>query len=428
MDTIRKLIRKTRIDLKISQMDLVDGISGLSQSNLSRFEKGQLILDQNHIDALLNKLKINHNKIPDLIREMERQEQVSFFSLRSLESMIRKGIYNREKFKELEGLIGNPAAIYYARGKRHLMKSELDKAKKNYLKVVNTNEDDQFLNENLVAGSYLNLSAIAYRQNNLPLAFQYVDSGLEHLDEQGERRYLKYSLIYNKSFFYFIMKDLDEAEDALEEAWKNRMNINDDMRTRIRVYVLKASIKWARKSQDEAIKILSKAVDLAAINDLTDLSFELSIDLARYCFEVGEYQLSESCFRSAMLFKSDLKKPNDASVHTEIARLHLTMKRYRQAEMEIQRAIFAARKRNDIYKLTKALIVKGEIEVKIGSTSYLQSNFIKALSLSKEYGFRQLEHEILSYLIELDPLPDHKNEFALQKDILEKELRGGKAK
>jgi tetratricopeptide (TPR) repeat protein len=407
-------------------MDLVDGISGLSQSNLSRFEKGHLILNQKHIDALLNKLNIHHNKIPDLIQEMERQEQVSFFSLRSLESMIRKGIYNKEKFKELEGFIGNPAAIYYARGKRNLMKSELDKAKKNYLKVVNTNEDDQFLNENLVAGSYLNLSAIAYRQNNLPLAFQYVNLGLEHLDEQGERRYLKYSLIYNKSFFYFTLNDLDKAEDTLEEAWQNRMHINDDMRTRIRVYVLKASIKWARKLQDEAIKILSKAIDLAAINDLTDLSFELSIDLARYCYEVGEYQLSEGCFRSAMLFKSDLKNPNDASVHTEIARLHLTMKRYRQAEIEIKRAIFAARKRNDIYKLIKALIVKGEMDARIGSTSYLQSDFIKALSLSQEYGFRQLEHEILSYLVELDLIPDQKNEFAIQKDILEKELRGGK--
>jgi tetratricopeptide (TPR) repeat protein len=407
-------------------MDLVDGISGLSQSNLSRFEKGHLILNQKHIDALLNKLNIHHNKIPDLIQEMERQEQVSFFSLRSLESMIRKGIYNKEKFKELEGFIGNPAAIYYARGKRNLMKSELDKAKKNYLKVVNTNEDDQFLNENLVAGSYLNLSAIAYRQNNLPLAFQHVNLGLEHLDEQGERRYLKYSLIYNKSFFYFTLNDLDKAEDTLEEAWQKRMHINDDMRTRIRVYVLKASIKWARKLQDEAIKILSKAIDLAAINDLTDLSFELSIDLARYCYEVGEYQLSEGCFRSAMLFKSDLKNPNDASVHTEIARLHLTMKRYRQAEIEIKRAIFAARKRNDIYKLIKALIVKGEMDARIGSTSYLQSDFIKALSLSQEYGFRQLEHEILSYLVELDLIPDQKNEFAIQKDILEKELRGGK--
>jgi tetratricopeptide (TPR) repeat protein len=426
MDIIRKLIRKTRIDLKISQLDLVDGISGLSQSNLSRFEKGRLILDQIHIDAILDRLKINHNKIPGLIQEMERQEQVSFFSLRSLESMIRKGIYNKEKFKELEGFIGNPAAIYYARGKQNFMKSELDKAKKNYLKVVNTNEDDQFLNENLVAGSYLNLSAIAYKQNDLPLAFQYVDSGLEHLDEQGERRYLKYSLIYNKSFFYFILSDLEKAEDTLEEAWKNRMHINDDMRTRIRVYVLKASIKWARKLQGEAIKILSKAVDLAAINDLTDLSFELSVDLAKYCFEVGEYQLSESCFRSAMLFKSDLKNPNDASVHTEIAKLHLTMKRYRQAEIEIKRAIFVSRKHNDMYKLIKALIVKGEIETRIGSTSYLQSNFIKALSLSREYGFRQLELEILSCLVELDPIPDHKNEFAIQKDILEKELRGGK--
>lgn len=425
METLRKLIRKTRIESKMSQDDLAKGIKGLSQSNLSRFEKGQIPLDDLHIQQLLDKLKIDKSNISALVEEIEHQERVSFFSLRALEALIRKNIFDRDKFQELSNFIGNDNAVLYAKAKRHYVKKELDKAKKKYLKIVNSNEDDQFLNENLVAGSYLNLSAIAYLQNDLALGFRYCDLGLENFDPSGERRYLKYSLIYNKALFFFKLGDMDQAEETLEPAWQDRLQINDDMRTRIQVYSLKASIKRERKLHDESIRILNKAVDLAAINDLSDMSFELSIELAKHCYENGHYQLSETCFKSAMLFKEDLENPNDASVHTEIARLLFTTERYRQAEIEVQKAITAAKKHNDMYKLTKALMVQGEIDTRIGSIACPRSSFKEALSLSQEYGFKQLEHEILTRLIQLDPFPQQQSDFAIQRELLEIQMRGG---
>lgn len=424
METLRKLIRKTRIESKMSQDDLVKGIKGLSQSNFSRFEKGHIPLDDHHIQQLLDKLKIDKSRISDLIEEIEHQERVSFFSLRALETLIRKDIYDRDKFQELSSFIGNENAILYAKAKRHYMKKELDKAKKKYLKIVESKEDDQFLSENLVAGSYLNLSAIAYLQNDLALGFQYCDLGLEHFDPHGERRYLRYSLIYNKALFFFKIGDLDQSERTLEPAWEDRLVINDDMRTRIQVYALKAAIKRERLLHDESIRILNKAVDLAAINDLTDMSFELSVELAKHCYENKHYRLSETCFKSAMLFRQDLDNPNDASVFTEIARLYVATERYRQAETEVQKAITAAKKHNDMYKLTRALIVKGEIDTRIG-VSCPRSHFREALELAREYGFRQLEHEILTRLIQLDPFPD--SEFVIQRNLLEAQMRGGDA-
>ena len=425
MDTLRKLIRKTRIDFKMSQDDLVKGIKGLSQSTFSRFEKGHIPLDDLHVQQLLDKLKIDRSKIPDLVQEIEHQERVSFFSLRALETMIRKGIFDRDKFLELSSFIPNENAILYAKAKRHYVKNELDKAKKKYLKIVDSNEDGQFLNENLVTGAYLNLSAIAYRQNDLALGFRYCDTGLENFDPDGERRYLRYSLIYNKALFYFKLGDIDRAEKTLEPAWKDRMLINDDMRTRIQVYSLKASIKRERLLHDESINILNKAVDLAAINDLTDMSFELSIELAKHCYENKHYQLSETCFKSALLFREDLDNPNDASVFIEIARLYFTTERYRQSEIEVQKAITAAEQHNDMYKLTRALMVKGEIDTRIGAISCPRSHFKEALQLAQEYGFNQLEHEILTRLIQLDPFPEQQTDFAIQRELLEAQMRGG---
>jgi tetratricopeptide (TPR) repeat protein len=427
MNTIRKLVRKKRIDQRMSQADLADGIREVNQSTISRFERGLSELEPDQIDLILDKLHINRNDIPYLVEEIEHQERVSFFSLRALEALIRKNIFDRDKFQELSSFIGNENAVLYAKAKRHYIKKELDKAKRKYLKIVNSNEDDQFLNENLISGSYLNLSAIAYLQNDLALGFRYCDLGLENFDPSGERRYLKYSLIYNKALFFFKLGDMDQAEKTLEPAWQDRLQINDDMRTRIQVYSLKASIKRERKLHDESIRILNKAVDLAAINDLSDMSFELSIELAKHCYENKHYQLSETCFKSALLFREDLDNPNDASVFIEIARLYFTTERYRQAEIEAQKAIAAAKQHNDMYKLTRALMVQGEIDTRIGSTACPRSSFKSALALAQEYGFKQLEYEILNRLIQLDPSPQQQNDFVIQRDLLEAQMRGGTA-
>jgi tetratricopeptide (TPR) repeat protein len=394
-DDLYKVVRKIRRDKQIKLDDLADNY--LSPSSISRYERGLLDLDLDKINLILSRMNIKDTDIPELVKEMQQEELIRNYLFRSVESQVRHGVIPFAEFNKKLALINHPTAVDYLRGKRFYVKKNYKNALKYYHSVIQNIEDEHYPESNIVPSAFLDLSVIAYRNNDYSASLEYLDQGVSIFNHKGSRQYIKYSLYYNKALILEQLGLIAEAKEALEPAWKDR-NLIDDIRTRIQVYQLKSTIYRHEKRYLEAFPLLSEAFDLANINDFADQSYYILVDIAKITYELERYEYSERCLKAALLLKDKLKNARTTTAHIELSKTYVVMGKLHLAKEQIHQAIKVAKKAKDMNKLIQSYIVSGDIFEKEKNQKEACSYYKKALELADKHNFEQYKPELYEHV------------------------------
>jgi tetratricopeptide (TPR) repeat protein len=393
-DSFGDLIKRTRKQKSLSLVDLSD--KNLSKSAISRIEQGQPV-EEDKISLILRKLDIKEEDIPELVSKMNQDDEISQFISRGLEAQVRHDVLTFAEFNEKLQQVSLPASADYLRAKRYFIKGNYKKAKKHFEDVINAEANDCCPKMNLKSSTFVNLSVIAYKDSDYQDSLRYLDLGLEHFNDQGDRHHIQYSIHYNRALIFYQLGDIKAAEKALEPAWKNRLFI-EDVRTKIQVYQLKASIKRHYKKYDEAVYILQKALDIAVINDIADGAYYVLVDLGELAIQMELTEYAERCFQSAIRLKKVLVKAHTTLAHLELSKFLISQNRFKEAKEQIQEAIKSTKKTKDKRKRIQAFMILGGIYEEEGNKFDACSHYKKALKIAEDHLFDRYIPEILEGL------------------------------
>jgi tetratricopeptide (TPR) repeat protein len=395
-DELGNLVRRIRKQKGLNLLDLAD--EKLSKSTLSRLENKQPI-EEDKMKLVLNKLKIKDEEIPGLVAEMRKDEAISRYMFRSIESQIRHEVLSFSEFNEKLALVLLPGVASYLKGKRYFLKGNYQKSIKHYESTINSSEDDCCPLSNVKASSLLDLSVIAYKDNNYRQALEYLGQGIEIFNDQGSKQNVRYSLYYNKALILEQLGLIEEADIAIEPAWRDLVIIQDVM-TKIKVYQLKSSIMRHYKKYEDAYAILDEAFEIANMNDLADGSYYVLVDLGKITFELNRFDYSERCLKAALLLGPKLLKAKATEAHIVLSRTYLAQNQIQKAKEQINKAIKLAKKPKDANKLIQAKILLGSIFEKESNKYDACNTYKKALKLAEDYNFDQYKPDLYNRLFD----------------------------
>jgi tetratricopeptide (TPR) repeat protein len=406
------LVRKTRQKLGLNLKELSEVAHF---STLSKFERGLCTLEENKLELLFSILKIQIKDVPNMLKKLKQEQSRQDLAFHGIESLIKQNMYSLARFAEATDYLHSQTSILYLKAKYYLEHNKLDKAKQLYNEVIVSKEHDYtYLHLNIISAAFLDLSTIAYKEWKYTLALEYAEAGIHAFYPNGKRKHVIDSLIYHKALLLQENGKLDEAETTLDEIWNNRYSI-ENVSTRVRVYKLKALLKKYQDKYDEAAFILEKATEIAISNSLIDIGFEIWVELGDLAYARNLYDLSEKAYQTAMLSKNNLKsKKVVTEAHLSLARLYAKIGLFKKAKNEIQRAVSNAEEHKDIYKLTRAMFLQGNILKEIDLEKALLA-YCKAWELSKKYDLKHTEYKILSHLIKYEKNKETQQELMLRR-------------
>jgi tetratricopeptide (TPR) repeat protein len=406
-DVFGKVVRKVREEKGIKLEEAAKWLS-CDASTISRFERGQQKLDKQKLDLLLERLGIYEENLPKLIAAMELKEAISLFVFRAVETQVRHNALNRNEFYEKIAAIKQPILVSYLRAKRYFVKYFYEDAIRCFQSILDSNEEEYIPMSNMKSASHLDLSVIAYYNNDYRLSLEHLENGLLHFSEDGERQYIRYSLYYNKANVLEELGELKEAETALEPAWLNEHLIEDTL-TRIKVFLLKASFATNRKDYDKSIEILQRALAISNINRDADASYYVLVDLGKLAFEMDLAWYSEKSYEAALALKGELRTAKPNSAYIGLSKLFLFQHRTKEAKVLMNEAISAAltdnknfsaaqNKNKNILSLIQAYITLGNIYEREENKHDSGLKYKEALKLANKYNFDQYKTELYEYI------------------------------
>jgi tetratricopeptide (TPR) repeat protein len=227
---------------------------------------------------------------------------------------------------------------------------------------------------------------------------EYLNQGLDIFNLQGKRQYIRYSILYNQALIYEQLGEIDRADGAISLPWRNRILI-DDLRTRVQVYQMKASIMRHHKCYEKAAEILSEALSLANINDQPDGSYYILVDLAKLTIDMKMFDYAERCLQTALLLKKELKTAKTITAHMELSKLYSSQdNNNHKAKEHIHQAIKISKRARDMNKLIQSYIVSADIYEKENNQSEACFYYKKALELADKHNFEQYKPELYDHV------------------------------
>lgn len=400
-----RVIRKVRSEKGITLKELAKGTCWTS-STISRFEKNKTTPhSKEKVQQLLERLGIMEKQIPHLIAEEKKEELIRNYMFRSTESGIKSNSLTWTRLKEKLDMINHSTAVKYLRGKFYFMQNEVkgeenyETAIKCYLSVIAEEEDEHYPESNIIPSAYLDLAVISYNNSNYAQAIEYLNQGLERFDPKGAKSNIKYALCYNKALFLEQLGRIEEANQALEIAWREREKIYDIL-TRIKVYQLKASILRQQNRLQEAYEVLSEGFDIANGNPLLiDGQYYILIELGETTYDLGKYDYSERCLLAALDIKKKLIKAKPTMAHITLGKIYYHTDRLKEAKIQAKNAINAEKFRPiSRQKLIQAHILLGNIYEKEQNKYDSCLHYETAWDLADKYHFDQYKPELHEHL------------------------------
>nr|WP_255724555.1 tetratricopeptide repeat protein [Shimazuella soli] len=409
---LRELFRSIRKEKKLKQRDLEE--KGISATTVSNFEHGRKNVSMDKIYRLFEKIGVNKQDLPLLLREEKQRERDALtllkLDLKAIETEMDCGDYKKamQAVKILQLPTDHPytAVTEYLKGKYYYKGQNWQKAHLHFLRAIQMVDDyPEIQATNIKAASYYELARIAYRLNKLDNTVQCVENGLEAFDSSGERKFLIYSLLLSKAIYLEKLDRDNEAMKILDEMWPHLNEIDTEIQ--LNMYDLQAKLYNKHQMYDKAIRYASEGIDIARREKKYDRCFELWTTLGTSYNHLGEYQMAMKCFQTASSLEGKIqRKFLSATNHYQLGLLYFEEGDIDRAEETLRKALKISKEENDVLNLCESHLGLAKCKRKQNMTSEAIQHYEQALQIAEQHSFRTQQRDIA---LELTKFYEHKN-------------------
>jgi tetratricopeptide (TPR) repeat protein len=259
---------------------------------------------------------------------------------------------------------------------------------------------------NIKAASYYDLARIAYRQNQLGDALQYVENGLEAFVQNGERKNFKYSLLLSKAIYLERLDQDSEALKILDKMWSQLEVIDTEIQ--LNMYDLQAKVYNKHQMYEKAICFAGGGIETARREKKYDRLFELWTTLGTSYNQLGEYQLALKCFQTAANLEEKIqRKFLSAANYYQLGLLYIKESNMELAENAMQKAMTISKTENDLLKLCESYLGLAKCKQKQNRGEEAIKHYEKALQIAEQHSFRTQQRDIA---LELTTIYELKNQ------------------
>jgi tetratricopeptide (TPR) repeat protein len=395
---IGELLRKRRKELGLRLEDLADDF--ISPSTISNIERGITYVNEEKVRYIAEKLNVNLDRAHDLLAKEKQEEEQMVLKLTAIESMVDlmnpdKGL---ERLRKLDVPANHKLAgmIHYLRGKIYLKKKNWVKAKNYFLEAIRIMEqrEDRSMT-NIKAASYHELSRIAYENREWNQALSYIEEGISHFKEEGQRSHYKYLLQVSRIIYLNEANRLEEALRQIEKFWKE-ISCIESVDTVLELYMVRIKVLMKLKLHDEAIRYAIQGIELARINGKAGKACRLWQLMGKVYLLIKKWEEAEDCFLTVLSLQERLK--NDLLKirgQTHLGLSYLGQNRWSEAEEVLKEAALGCERSRQTEVSRETYMALGDCYLQQARYQEAILYYEKARELAGKEGDREEEHKII---------------------------------
>src|SRR5690606_12014750 len=122
-----------------------------------------------------------------------------------------------------------------------------------------------------------------YYHNNLTLALQHTETGLQVYNENGERKIIKYALLSCKASYLEKMQQDEEALATIRELWSEKDQWYRSNEVVLNILEIQANLYAKKEFYDEAMTYALDGLEIARANKNLPRALELITTLGNIC-------------------------------------------------------------------------------------------------------------------------------------------------
>lgn len=427
-DLISYLIRKER-DLRGWRLeDLAD--KTVSVSTISNIENQTAPVKENKIIHILEKLGISKRALPKRIEAATKEIQKYQNSLKLIEAMLngqsleeaKKKIeqFSLAEYHPLHPLVLYSEAYYHYYKREYETAEQLLQQAMSICKQYHLNPKPNFLSD-----CFCLLSSSSYYQNDIEKAMILAEQGLDLLNESIPHNKVKYMLLGNKIIFLEKQGENAQALQLVSQVWDSIQQVESHS-VKLNLYKSKANLLLKGNQLEEAIYFALKGFEIAQNTSWNRFTFDFLMILGLIYLQQKNYETASEHFQTVIHLDKNLKFPRrHVDAYTNLAILCNSQKNWDLTKDFVTKAIQIGRDTNDIYRLTKALIVNGYFYQAQQQIKEAVPFYTEAYHLAKANQFKHRQFKALFHLLECHDILKNENDFiCLNKELfyLQKEM------
>jgi tetratricopeptide (TPR) repeat protein len=420
-DLISYLIRKER-DLRGWRLeDLAD--KTVSVSTISNIENQTAPVKENKIIHILEKLGISKRSLPKRIEAATKEIQKYQNSLKLIEAMLNGQSLEEAKKKIEQFSLAEYHPLYplvlYFEAYYHYYKREYESAEQilqqamSVCKQYHLNPKPSFF-----PLCFSLLSSCSYYKNDLSKALDLIEQGIDQMNENVPHNHVKHLLLGNKIIYLEKQAENTQALQLAQSVWDSVQHIKS-FAVKLNLYKSKANLLLKGNQLKEAIYVAQKGFEISHNSPRNRFTFDFLIVLGLIYLRQNDYETASEYFHTVICLDKNMEFPRrHVDAYTNLAILHTSQKHWSFADVYATKAIEIGRDTKDIYRLTRALIVKGylyQVQKQVERAIPLYEN---AYSLARANSFKHRQFKALFLLLECHDILKNEKEFIhLNKEL-----------
>ncbi|WP_044640641.1 helix-turn-helix domain-containing protein [Risungbinella massiliensis] len=378
----------------------------ISAATISSIERGLANTSIEKIRYYCKQLDFDLNSAKDVMQHGEKQDEELLVKLALIENTIHLVSADRAlgQLREIDLSDTNhvKAQVFYLKGKIYYEKKQWAKARKNFLEAIKiVDQNRELLVNNIKPTALYELGRISfYEENNLKKALMYTEEGLNCFHEDGERSYIKYTLLISKISYLDHLNLKERSLRTLERMWMEIDQI-ENPEVLLNMYEIKASSLCKQMLYTEAKKCALHGINIARMSKMPERSMELLTTLGSVYVATGELDMAENCFlQSIELQKKVQRKHLLISTFTQLGLLNVQRQKWKEAEQWFNNAVKIGEKSSDVVRYVQALKTRGDCFVAQGKLPEAIKSYKTALDISEEHDLFDVAQEMIVKLMQ----------------------------
>lgn len=391
----------------------------LSSSTLSNIERGFSGVTIDKIEAYCNVLEVSIDQLPSMIYEENIWHTQSEQKLTRIEHMIDLIGANQahKQLKNIELPLGDPLEVIYRylEARCYYHKGKYAKASNGFTKTIKLIEKHPFMEyTNILSACYKELGRIYfYYHNNLTLALQHTETGLQVYNENGERKIIKYALLSCKASYLEKMQQDEEALATIRELWSEKDQWYRSNEVVLNILEIQANLYAKKEFYDEAMTYALDGLEIARANKNLPRALELITTLGNICTMKKAFDEAEEWYLFALKFKKVIKKEYlFVSTYTQLGILYMEINSWEKAEKYLELAIDLGANSADRVRHYFALMAFGDYFVKTNQSEQAIYYYEEAANQAENHQFSFIDPNLyakLSHCLQkIDPVKSQK--------------------